>query len=348
MAYVYRGGDYRSPAELAEWLARALPEEVLEPDLPITDCHQHLWDGDRGRYMMDELRADLASGHRIEKTIFEECRAMYRTSGPDEMRPVGEVEFVRRIAEESAASGRDRTRIAAGMVAHADLRLGARVRPVLEAEKEAGGALVRGIRFSMTWDPHEEISRYVSSKVEPGRLLDATFREGVAEVARAGLVFDVWIYFTQIPELTALARALPDARIVLNHCGGPICVGPYAADRARYREIWAQHMRDLAGCPNVHVKLGGLGMLHFGFDFHLRSRPPGSAELAEAWRPYIETCIELFGHRRAMFESNFPPDKQSCGYRAIWNAFKRIAATASPEEKQFLFSRAADEIYGLA
>jgi predicted TIM-barrel fold metal-dependent hydrolase len=233
------------------------------------------------------------------------------------------------------------------MVAHADLRLGQNVRPVLEAEIEAGDGLVRGIRFSMPWDPHEEINRYVTTRIAPGRMLDASFREGVAEVGRTGLVFDVWIYFTQIPELTAMARALPDAPIVLNHCGGPICVGPYAQDREGFRAIWVEHMRELAQCPNVHVKLGGLGMLHFGFDFHLRERPADSVQLAAAWRPYIETCIELFGPRRAMFESNFPPDKQSCSYRNLWNAFKRITAGVSASEKAALYSGTANRVYGL-
>ncbi len=347
MAYVYRAGDHRNPQELAAWLAREQPEPVLEPELRITDPHHHFWDAARGRYLLDELRADLAPGHAVTKTIFEECHAMYRADGPEEMRPVGEVEFVRGIAAMSASGNYGPARIAAGIVAHADLRRGARVRPVLEAEIEAGGGLVRGIRFGMPWDPHEEISRHTTAKVEPGRLLDANFRKGVAELAALDLVFDAWIYFTQIPELTDLARAMPGTRIVLNHCGGPICVGPYAGKRDEYRAIWARHMRELAACPNVHVKLGGLGMLHFGFEFHLRDAPPTSAELAAAWRPYIETCIEAFAPRRAMFESNFPPDKQSCSYLTLWNAFKRITAGASPHEKAALFAETADTAYRL-
>lgn len=347
MAYVYRGGDYRDAESLGAWLALQQPEEVLEPELPIVDSHHHFWDSDRGRYLLDELLADLSAGHRIVKTVFEQCRAMYRATGPEAMRPVGEVEFVRGIAAMSASGNYGPTRIAAGMVAHADLTLGARVRPVLEAEIAAGGGLVRGVRFSMPWDPHEEISRYVTTKVAPGRMLDATFREGVAQLGELDLVFDVWIYFTQIPELTALARAVPGTRIVLNHCGGPICVGPYAGHRAEYMAVWAKYMQELASCPNVSVKLGGLGMMHFGFDFHLRDRPPSSAELAAGWRPYIETCIESFGAKRAMFESNFPPDKQSCSYLTVWNAFKRIASAASADEKAALFEKTACDVYGL-
>lgn len=348
MAYVYRAGDYRNPEALGLWLALQQPEEVLEPELPIVDSHHHFWDLARGRYLFDELLADLSVGHKIVKTVFEECHAMYRATGPEEMRPVGEVEFVRGIAAMSASGNYGPTQVAAGIVARADLTLGARVRPTLEAEIAAGAGLVRGVRFSMPWDPHEEINRYVTAKVAPGRMQDATFREGVAQLGELGLAFDVWIYFTQIPELTDLARALPDTTIVLNHCGGPICVGPYAGHRAEYMAVWAKYMRELASCPNVYVKLGGLGMLHFGFDFHLRDLPPSSAELAQAWGPYIETCIEAFRAKRGMFESNYPPDKQSCSYLTVWNAFKRITSGASADEKAALFEGTASEVYGLA
>jgi predicted TIM-barrel fold metal-dependent hydrolase len=346
--YVYRGGHYRNDEPLKSWLARKPPEEVLEPDLPIVDPHHHMWEAARGRYLFDELMADLGSGHKIVKTMFLECQAMYRARGPVEMRPVGEVEFVRGIAAMSASGKYGPTQVAAGMVAYADLQLGARVRPVIEAEIAAGGSIVKGIRNCMPYDPHDEINKYVADKMTPGRLLDATYREGVAQVGALGLVFDVWLYFTQLPELTAMARALPSVKIVVNHCGGPICVGPYAGHRAEYMAIWAKSLRELATCPNVHIKLGGLGMLHFGFDFHLRDIPPGSDELADAWRPYIETCIDAFGVKRAMFESNVPPDKQSCSYLTLWNAFKRIGAGASAEEKAALFGNTACQVYGVS
>lgn len=346
--YVYRGGAYRSSEALTEWLARKPPEEVLEPDLPIIDCHHHLWESlQRGRYLLHEVADDVSSGHNIVQTMFMECESMYRADGPDMFRPVGEVEFARGVAAMSASGGYGRTRIGAAMVAYADLRLGARVREVLDAELTAGGGMVRGIRNCMPWDPHEEISKYVSNKVAPGRLLDATFRHGVAQLAPLGLSFDVWLYFTQLPELLDMARAFPETTIVLNHCGGPICVGPYAGHRAEYMAIWANYIRDLAACPNVHIKLGGLGMLHFGFDFPLREVPPSSAELAEAWKPYFDTCIEAFGADRAMFESNVPPDKQSCTYRTMWNAFKRASSGASAEERAALFGGTARRVYRL-
>ena len=200
----------------------------------------------------------------------------------------------------------------------------------------------------MAWDPHDEINRHVTTKVPPGRLLDPVFRQGLAVCEELGLVFDVWLYFVQLPELTALAQARPGLTIVLSHCGGPICVGPYVHDRDRYRAVWETSLRALAACPNVMVKVGGLGMSHFDFDFPHRDLPPASEDLATAWRPYVETCIDAFGAERCMFESNFPPDRQSGSYRTFWNAFKRLAAGMSASEKEQLFSGTADRVYGLS
>jgi L-fuconolactonase len=98
----------------------------------------------------------------------------------------------------------------------------------------------------------------------------------------------------------------------------------------------------------VNVKLGGVGMTTFGFDFHERDTPPSSQELADAWRMYIEPCIEAFGVDRCMFESNFPPDKQSGGYTELWNAFKIITAGASADEKKALYSGTAARVYSLS
>ncbi len=159
------------------------------------------------------------------------------------------------------------------------------------------------------------------------------FGEGVAQLAGLGLNFETWLFFHQLPDLIDLARAFPETTIIVDHVGGPICVGPYAGQRQEIFESWRRDMVTLAACPNVQVKLGGLGMLHFGFDFHLRDVPPPSEDLAAAWRPYMETCIEAFGVNRAMFESNFPVDKQSCRYGTLWNAFKQLASGASAGRK---------------
>ena len=126
-----------------------------------------------------------------------------------------------------------------------------------------------------------------------------------------------------------MMRAFPGTTFILNHVGGILGVGPYNNRREEILTGWRKNISDIAKCPNVYCKLGGLGMTSVGFDFHERDVPPSSEDLAAGWRPYIEHCIEAFGVDRCMFESNFPPDKQSCGYTELWNAFKRITAGAS-------------------
>ena len=177
------------------------------------------------------------------------------------------------------------------------------------------------MRYGTSWD-EGAAGKHVSRPIPRHRLLDPKFREGFAELGKLGLTFNSWHFFPQLPDLLDLARAFPGQTIIVDHVGGHLGVGQYAGKQAETMPVWKKNMQDLAGCPNVNVKLGGLGMTSFGFDFHLRDAPPSSQELAAAWKPYIETCIELFGPDRCMFESNFPPDKQSCGYTELWNAFK--------------------------
>ena len=341
------GPSSRGDIELAAWLASRRMEPALEPDLPIIDPHHHLWlTPSRGEYLLPQVLGDVSGGHNIVSTIFLECRAMYRADGPVEMRPVGEVEFVNGIAAMSASGGFGPTRIAAGIIGHADLTLGARVREVLEASIAVGGGRYRGIRFSVPWDA-SELGKHVSRYVPPKQLMEPKFREGFSQLEKLGLTYDAWLYHPQIPELKDLARAFPGTSIIIDHVGGVLGVGPYMG---RHKEIfpgWRKDMAELAACKNVTVKLGGLGMILFGFDFHERATPPASHELAEGWRPYIETCIELFGADRCMFESNFPPDKQSCGYTELWNAFKHITKGASASDKKALYSGTAARVYNL-
>ena len=344
----YRGLAYRDDAALAAWLARRPAEPALEPELPIIDPHHHFWDTpQRGRYLLPELLADIGGGHNIVATVFLECRAMYRKDGPLEMAPVGEVEFVNGIAAMSASGGYGPCRVAEGIVGHADLTLGARVREVLEAEIAAGGGRFRGIRHGVSWDADERVGKYVSRYVPPHQVRDPKFREGLAQLAPLGLSFESWQYHPQLPDAIDLARAFPETIFILNHVGGVLGVGPYAGRRREILAEWRKNIAELAKCPNVNVKLGGIGMTSFGFDFHEREAPPSSEELAAAWRQYIEPCIEAFGVERCMFESNFPPDKQSCSYTELWNAFKRITAGASAAEKRALYGGAAARVYRL-
>ncbi len=344
----YRGIGPRSDTELTAWLSKRPTEAALEPDLPIIDPHHHFWDTPpRGRYLLPELLADIAGGHNIVATVFLECRSMYRKDGPAEMAPVGEVEFVNGIAAMSASGGYGPCRVAEGIVGHADLTLGARVREVLEVEIRVGGGRFRGIRHGVSWDEHDAIQKHATRVVPPHQLRDPKFREGFAQLAPLGLSFESWHYHPQLADAIDLARAFPETTIILNHVGGVLGVGPYSGRRQEILAGWKRDISELARCPNVVVKLGGVGMTSFGFEFHERHVPPSSEELAAAWRQYIEPCIEAFGVERSMFESNFPPDKQSGGYTELWNAFKRITAGASAAEKRALYSGTAARVYRL-
>ena len=329
-----------------EWLARR-QEEILEPDLPIVDPHHHLVDRENtGRYLLPDLLADTGTGHDITATVYLEWLSMYRAAGPAEMRPVGEVEFASGVAAMAASGGYGKTQICAGIVGYADLMLGAAVEPVLEAMITAGGGRFRGIRYISASHP-DDAARGSSVNRPAELLMNPKVREGFARLHPLGLSFDAWMYFTQLGELVDLARAFPDTPIVLDHVGGAIGIGPYAGRRDEVFATWRKSIEELARYPNVHVKLGGLGMRLFGFDVAGKEMPPSSEELATLWRPYIETCVAAFGPQRAMFESNFPVDKGSGSYPVFWNAFKRIAAGCSAAEKAALFAGTASRFYRL-
>ncbi len=328
-----------------EWLDRRR-EPILEPELPIIDPHHHLWDRTGWRYLLDELLADTDTGHNILATVFVQARSMHRAAGPEEMKPIGETEFVNGVAAMCASGIYGKIRVAAGIVAHADLTLGDRVEPVLAAHERAGGGRFRGIRHITAWDADASI-RNPAYNPPPGQMAEANFRDGLRTLGRLGFSFDAWLYHPQIDDVTALARACPDTKVVLNHVGGPIGIGPYAG---RHKEIfprWAASIKALAACDNVYVKLGGLGMRIGGFGFHEQAEPPSSQTLADTWRPYIETCIAAFGTQRAMFESNFPVDKGSYSYPVFWNACKLLAKGASAAEKADLFAGTAARFYRL-
>jgi L-fuconolactonase len=329
-----------------EWLDRRR-EAIIELDLPIVDPHHHLVDRpETGRYLLPELLADIGSGHNVTATVYLEWLSMYRSRGPVELRPVGEIEFANGVAAMSASGNYGRTRVCAGIVGYADLMLGAPIEKVLEAMVEAGGGRFRGIRFISATHPDQQSWGSLVNR-PAGLLMGRRVREGFARLAPLGLSFDAWMYHTQLGELVDLARAFPETPIVLDHIGGPIGLGRYAGKRDEVFTEWSARIRELAACPNVHIKLGGLGMRMFGFTVRTGELPPSSEELAAAWRPYIETCIGAFGAERAMFESNFPVDKGSCGYAALWNAFKRIAAGCSAAETAALFAGTATKFYRL-
>jgi predicted TIM-barrel fold metal-dependent hydrolase len=320
-------------------------EEVLLPDLPIVDAHHHLWLRGGHRYLIEEFAADLASGHKVEATIAVECSEMYRQRGPERLRCVGEAEFIAGMAAMSESGHFGDTRICAAFVGGADLSLGAEVDEVLEALTVASGGRLRGVRGAVPWDADPSINAGGRAHAPQGMLLDPRFRQGVARLAARGLVYDAWQYHPQLPEVCSLADAFPALPIVVNHCGAPMGIGPYR--RESTFPVWKALVADLAKRPNTIMKLGGMARRRCGFDFEDRAVKPDSHELAEAWRPYMETCIELFGPSRCMFESNFPPDGVAGSYRTLWNAFKRISMPYSDEERAALFNGTAKRVYRL-
>jgi L-fuconolactonase len=341
-------------------------EPILDPEIPIVDSHHHLSlvalpDDDpplsagaiphiytpiaraHARYLFDDFVADVSSGHNVRATVFVDSHAMYRRYGPTQMRPVGEVEFANGAAAMAASGLFGETLICAGIVGGVDLDLGPAIEEVLHAQIAAGNGRFRGVRVSA----FSSDDTLLPDGLPSDWLRRSDVRGGVALLAPLGLTLDVTVLETEIGEVAELARAFPETTIILDHLGIPLGVGRYQGRRQERFAGWAAGMRRLAGCPNVIVKLGGLGMPFAGFDWIGPTAAPPSEQLAADWEPYVESCIDAFGTVRCMFESNYPADAGAGRYRTIWNAFKRIAAGASDSERSDLFSETAKRVYRL-
>lgn len=332
-----------SPNE--EWLARSVPESAIEPELPIIDAHIHLRHHGY-RYFVEEYARDLdSSGHNVEASIFIECRSMYRAHGPEHLKSVGETEFAAGMAAIGASGKYTSSRVVAGIIANADPMLGEPLLEVLDAHIRAANGRLRGIRHGAKWDADPVVGSI--NRAPPGLYLEPEFHRGVRQIAAKELLFEASVYHPQISDVTRLAQAVPEARIVLIHSGSPVGYGGYAGREKEVLARWRASMSELAKCPNVTVKLGGILMTLANFDFGQAPRPPTSHELAQLWRPFIEPCLELFGAERCMVASNFPVDKAGMGYGTVWNMFKRITSGCSQGEKQAIFSGTAQRLYRL-
>lgn len=334
-----------------DWLATNR-EEALEPSLPVIDSHHHLYDRPGVRYLLDEFLQDIHSGHNIRATVHLQARSMLRADASPELQPIGETEFLNGVAAMSASGIYGDARICAGIAGYADLSLGDAVKPILERHIMAAGGTTAsggrfcGIRQTLSWDADAGLLN-PAYPTFPHMAGSATFRAGFAHLAPLGLSFDAWGFFHQIPDITELARAFPETAIVLNHCGGIVRIRDYAGRDDEVFQHWRQAVAELARCPNVFVKLSGLGMRLGGFGFETQRVAPSSAELASAWRPWVETCLEVFTANRCMYGSNFPVDKGSYSYAVGLNALKRITAGASRDEKDAIFWRTARDFYRL-
>lgn len=322
-----------------DWLA-LVREEVLAPEQPIFDAHHHLWDRPGWRYESRDFLQDVGDGHDVRASIYVQCRTGYRTDGPAELQPVGEVETI-------FDWGRSSPMHPAGIVGFADLQLGDAVRPVLDALAEAGQGRLRGVRNTTAWHP-DPVVRSNPRPAPDGLLRSDAFRDGAKAVAAMGLTLDIWAYQTQLDEVYTLAAALPDLTIIVDHCGGPLGIGPHHRDDPENFAAWHTSLARIAELPDTRIKLGGFGLSVMGFDYARQATPPNSAQLASDWRPYVETCLDLFGSERAMFESNFPVDKGQYSYRSLWNAFKRLSSDLSVSERDNLFWRSAVRCYAVA
>jgi L-fuconolactonase len=325
-------------------------EAPIDPLLPVVDAHHHLYARPGLTYLIEDYLDDLRTGHNVIASVYVQARSMLYQTGPEEFRPVGETAYANGLAEAAERNGPAFPRVCAAIVGYADLLLGDKVRPVLELHaaaarsQAAGTSRFRGIRHIAAWDPAAALLNPAYPTTED--MLDSpVFRAGFAHLKKMDLSFDAWVLFHQLPRLAALARAFPDTSIVLNHCGGIVGTGDYAGRQDEVFRAWKSGLLALSACPNVMVKLGGLGMPLSGFGFRMDRRGPSSEDLLLTWRPWLETCVELFGAGRCMYESNFPADKGRYGYGIGLNAIKRLFLDASPEEKSGVFARNAARFY---
>ena len=330
-----------------EWLNQLIEDPIL-PNIPIIDPHHHLWDVGFGRYYIEELLEDInSSGHNIVSTVYimsSSNTKIYSKDGLEEFKPLTEIEFATSEGKRADLIPNNRVKVNASIVGSVDLTYGNKLQPVLEKAVNISEGRLKGIRMLLASHTDPRISSG-AVKSDLGLMLHPNFIDGAKCVQDANLSLDFWIYHTQLNEMEKIARALPDLTIILNHIGGPIHLGEYEGKQAATHREWRSAMMRLSRIPNIYVKLGGLGMAVNGAKFHNSKFPPNSVQLSDIWKPWIYETIDMFGFDRCMFESNFPVDKGSCSYGALWNAFKIIAKDMSDDEINKLFSKNAAKIY---
>lgn len=324
-------------------------EPILDPDIAIVDAHHHLFEKPALRYMLEEFLDDVRAGHRIIASVYVEATAFHRADGPEVLRPLGEIEFANGVGAMCASGHYGDIRLCAAIVGYADLRMGDSVGWLFDRALATAPERFRGIRQITMEHPSDAPFRYFFTGRPPaGVFQHPKFRDGLRQLAQRNLIYDATGFHLQLPDISALADAFPDTTIVVNHMTVAMGLEMNTEERnALFRE-WRENLRDTAQRPNVVCKIGGMGMPIWGFGFETRKDAVGYKELAETWRPFVESAIECFGTNRCMMESNFPPDGRSCGYVPTWNALKHIVSEASAEEKADLFHKTASRVYRIA
>lgn len=331
-----------------------IDEPILFPDLPVIDCHHHIFDWlephlasflKMKRLLADDYAQAVSDGHNVVASVIVEARSTHRSDGPVELRGVGETEFHNGQAAMAASGRYGRCRVGAGLVGYVDLRHGDAVRPVLEAHIAAAPSRFKGIRQEGVWDNDPGVHGEIFDV--PAHLYgDAGFRTGFAHLAPLGLSFDAFVLAPQLADVTSLARDFPETQVILNHVGSPVNIRGYREHRAEHFSQWQRDMAELACLSNVSVKLGGLGSFLLGSSFYRANPPATMMMLVEEWRPYVEIAIELFGADRCMFESNMPTDG-SGAFRTVCNAYKYLTRDCSATDRAEIFAGTAARIYRL-
>lgn len=324
-----------------EWLSKGQIEEVLLPDLEIIDSHLHLWTGLEGRrdYSMDAFVADAEDGHRVASGVYVESRWGHRTDGPDHLKSVGETETVAALAEAGGVP------TISGIVAGTDLA-GPLLLEILDAHEEAGLGHFKGMRQQLAYDEDDRIPQPV---IGPGPHLmqNEDWLAGLGVLGDRGMTFDAFVYHPQIPQLAAAARQVPQTSIVLDHLGAPVSIGRFEGRRQEVLAEWKDGITELSECPNVTIKIGGLGWTPMGTSLEQNEVPPTSRELADAWEPFVSHALATFGPSRCLAESNFPIDQKTFTFRTFWNVVKRLVADLDRHDQELVLAGAARQVYGL-
>lgn len=317
-------------------------ETPFNADLAIVDTHIHLWDLWGYDFFAPELLAEIAaSGHKVEATIYAECDMRYHTTGPEELRPVGET--IHAVEQAKLAEGSP-VRINAAIMGAGDMRIGARLRQVMEAHVAAGEGRFRGIRYRGAWDPDPTV-RYDQEHGYPDRevLGEPEILEAAKVLEDMGLVMGNWIFHTQLGQLATLAGKVPGLVMTLNHLAGPLGIGPYKARRDEVFRDWRAGLKTIAQHPNVYMQLGGLGGTRLGYPSS--ETGASSDQLVRDWKDHVDVVIETFGPDRIVFDSNFPVDRRIAPYGNYVNAVKRMIADLTPEEQVKIMSGNAKRVY---